>query len=94
MITITQLEYVVAVDTYRHFANAAEKCMVTQPTLSMQIKKLEEYLGVIIFDRSKQPVIPTDVGRLIIDQARDILRETATIRKYCKRLPSRIFLAD
>lgn len=84
MITITQLEYVVAVDTYRHFANAAEKCMVTQPTLSMQIKKLEEYLGVIIFDRSKQPVIPTDVGRLIIDQGRDILRETAQLENIAK----------
>ncbi len=84
MITITQLEYVVAVDTYRHFANAAEKCMVTQPTLSMQIKKLEEYLGVIIFDRSKQPVIPTDVGRLIIDQARDVLRETAQLENIAK----------
>lgn len=84
MVTITQLEYVVAVDTYRHFANAAEKCMVTQPTLSMQIKKLEEYLGVIIFDRSKQPVIPTDVGSLIIDQARDILRETAQLENIAK----------
>ena len=76
MVTLTQLEYVVAVDTYRHFANAAEKCMVTQPTLSMQIKKLEEYLGIIIFDRSKQPVMPTDVGKLVIEQARVLLRET------------------
>lgn len=84
MITITQLEYVVAVDTYRHFANAADKCMVTQPTLSMQIKKLEEYLGVIIFDRSRQPVMPTDVGRLIIEQARNILRETANLENIAK----------
>lgn len=75
MTTLTQLEYIVAVDTYRHFANAAEKCMVTQPTLSMQIKKLEEYLGVVIFDRSKQPVVPTEVGKLIIEQARVLLRE-------------------
>ena len=57
--TITQLEYVVAIDTYRHFGNAADSCFVTQPTLSMQIHKLEEELGVKIFDRSKQPVIPT-----------------------------------
>lgn len=84
MVTITQLEYVVAVDTYRHFANAADKCMVTQPTLSMQIKKLEEYLGVIIFDRSKQPVMPTDVGKLIIEQARNILRETANLENIAK----------
>lgn len=84
MVTITQLEYVVAVDTYRHFANAADKCMVTQPTLSMQIKKLEEYLGVIIFDRSKQPVMPTDVGKQIIEQARNILRETAHLENLAK----------
>lgn len=84
MITITQLEYVVAVDTYRHFANAADKCMVTQPTLSMQIKKLEEFLGVVIFDRSKQPVMPTDVGKQIIEQARNVLRETAHLENIAK----------
>ncbi len=63
MITLIQLEYLVAVDTYRHFATAAEKCFVTQPTLSMQIKKLEDELGVMLFDRSKQPVVPTMAGR-------------------------------
>ena len=56
--TLTQLEYIVALDTYRHFVQASEKCFVTQPTLSMQIQKLEEELGVKIFDRTKQPVIP------------------------------------
>jgi LysR family hydrogen peroxide-inducible transcriptional activator len=81
MVTLTQLEYIVAVDTYRHFANAAEKCMVTQPTLSMQIKKLEEYLGVTIFDRSRQPVLPTDVGKLIVEQARVILRESKKLEE-------------
>ena len=75
MPTITQLEYIVAVDTYRHFGIAAQKCFVTQPTLSMQIKKAEEELGVIIFDRSKQPAIPTDVGEVLIDQARIVLRD-------------------
>jgi LysR family transcriptional regulator, hydrogen peroxide-inducible genes activator len=84
MITLTQLEYVVAVDTYRHFANAAEKCLVTQPTLSMQIKKLEEYLGVTIFDRSRQPVVPTDVGRQIIDQARIIIRESKKLEELAQ----------
>ncbi len=79
MITITQLEYIVAVDTYRHFATAAEKCFITQPTLSMQIKKLEEYLDITIFDRSKQPIIPTDVGISIIEQARIILGDTKKI---------------
>jgi LysR family hydrogen peroxide-inducible transcriptional activator len=77
--TITQLEYIIAVDNYRHFATAAEHCFVTQPTLSMQIQKLEENLGCKIFDRSKQPVIPTLVGEEIITQARKIVEE-------CKRL--------
>ena len=68
MITLTQLEYIVAIDEYRHFATAAEKCFVTQPTLSMQIKKLEDELGVIIFDRSRQPVVPIDLGAKLIEQ--------------------------
>lgn len=84
MITLTQLEYVVAVDTYRHFARAAEHCFVTQPTLSMQIKKLEEDLGIIIFDRSKQPLIPTDVGYRIIDQARVVLNESEEVKNIIK----------
>jgi LysR family hydrogen peroxide-inducible transcriptional activator len=79
MVTLIQLEYVIAVDTYRHFARAAQKCFVTQPTLSMQIKKLEEQLGITIFDRSKQPVIPTDVGKKIIEQSRIVLRESEKI---------------
>ena len=62
-ITLVQLEYIIAVDNYRHFAKAAENCFVTQPTLSMQIQKLEDQLGVIIFDRSKQPVVPTEIGK-------------------------------
>jgi LysR family hydrogen peroxide-inducible transcriptional activator len=73
--TFVQLEYVVAVDTHRHFSEAAAHCFVTQPTLSMQVQKLEEELGVKIFDRSKQPVMPTEVGVEIIEQARRILAE-------------------
>jgi LysR family hydrogen peroxide-inducible transcriptional activator len=79
MISIPQLEYIVAIDTYRHFVTAADKCFVTQPTLSMQIKKLEESLGVIIFDRTKQPIIPTDIGKKIIAQARITLSESKKI---------------
>ena len=71
--TFTQLEYIVALDTHRHFADAAEQCFVTQPTLSMQINKLEQELGVKIFDRSKQPVLPTVAGVEIIERARKIL---------------------
>jgi LysR family hydrogen peroxide-inducible transcriptional activator len=73
--TLIQLEYIVALDTHRHFVLASEKCFVTQPTLSMQIQKLEDELGVKIFDRTKQPVIPTEIGKSIIAQARIILKE-------------------
>lgn len=73
--TLTQLSYIVAVDTYRHFATAAEHSYVTQPTLSMQIQKLEEELGIVIFDRSKQPVVPTEIGKKVLNQARVVLRE-------------------
>jgi len=71
--TLTQLSYIVAVDKYRHFATAAQKIYITQPTLSMQIQKLEDELGVLIFDRSKSPVIPTEVGTKIIEQAKVML---------------------
>lgn len=84
MITLTQLEYIVAVDTYRHFGKAAEHCFITQPTLSMQIKKLEEELEIIIFDRSKQPLIPTDVGQRIVDQARVVLKQAEEINNIVK----------
>jgi len=77
--TITQLEYVIAVDTHGNFLTAAEKCSVSQPALSMQIQKLERELGIRIFDRSRQPVVATEIGVRIIQQAREIL-------KQCSRL--------
>ncbi len=79
--TLTQLEYIVALDTHRHFVLASDKCFITQPTLSMQIQKLEEELGVKIFDRTKQPVIPTEIGLSIIAQARIALREANVIKQ-------------
>lgn len=79
--TLVQLEYIVAVDTYRSFVGAAEKCFVTQPTLSMQVQKLEEMLDVKIFDRSRQPVTPTEIGSQIIEQARIILQESLKIKE-------------
>ncbi len=79
--TIVQLEYIVAVDTYRSFVVAAEKCFVTQPTLSMQVQKLEDTLGVKLFDRSKQPVTPTEIGVDIIQQARVLLGESEKIKE-------------
>lgn len=68
--TLVQLEYIIAVNKFRHFVKAAEYCHVTQPTLSMQIKKFEEELNVIIFDRNKQPIEPTVIGVKIIEQAK------------------------
>ncbi|MBH47200.1 MAG: DNA-binding transcriptional regulator OxyR [Halobacteriovorax sp.] len=75
MPTITQLEYLLAVDRHRHFGKAAEECHVTQPSLSMQLQKLEEELGIIAFDRSKKPIMATEQGKLIIDQAKIVLNE-------------------
>lgn len=79
--TLVQLEYIVAVDTYRSFVGAAEKCFVTQPTLSMQVQKLEETLNIKIFDRSKQPIIPTEIGSQIVEQARLVLQESQKIKE-------------
>ncbi|MCS6917212.1 MAG: LysR substrate-binding domain-containing protein [Chitinophagales bacterium] len=75
-----QLEYIVAVDRYRHFVTAARHCHVTQATLSMMIRKLEDELGVKIFDRSKHPVVPTETGLRVLEQARNILREAVRLR--------------
>ena len=83
-ISLTQLEYVLAIDTYRHFAKAADACLVTQPTLSMQLKKLEEEFNLDIFDRSKQPIIPTDAGKKMIEQARIIVREAKKLEQIAK----------
>jgi len=79
--TITQLEYVVAVATYKSFVSAAEKCFVTQPTLSMQIQKLEEELGVKLFDRNKHPIAITAMGEAIVEQARVVLSECDKIQE-------------
>lgn len=79
MITLVQLQYIVALDTHRHFVTAAKYCFVTQPTLSMQVKKLEDFLGILIFDRSKQPFVPTTIGKKIITQARVVLAESKRI---------------
>jgi len=73
--TLSQLGYLVAVDRYRSFREAAASCFVTQPALSQQIHKLEEELGLRIFDRSRQPVVPTEPGERVLAQARVILRE-------------------
>ncbi|MBX2899054.1 MAG: LysR family transcriptional regulator [Cyclobacteriaceae bacterium] len=78
---LQQLEYIVAVDTWRHFSTAAEKCHVTQPTLSMMIQKLEQELDVKIFDRTRQPVVTTNIGKKIVEQARVILLQAEGLKK-------------
>ncbi len=82
--TLSQLEYLIAIDTYKSFGKAAEKCMVTQPTLSMQLKKLEKGLGAILFDRSKHPIVPTTIGKSVIEQARIIIRESGKVEQIIK----------
>ena len=79
--TLVQLEYIVALDTYRSFGVAAEKCFVTQPTMSMQVQKLEDELGVKLFDRSKQPITPTEIGIEILEQSRNILKESYKLKE-------------
>jgi len=78
--TITQLQYVLAVAEHKNFTQAAEKCFVTQPTLSMQIQKLEEELDIQIFDRGKKPIQLTDVGEKIVTQAKNIVNESGRIK--------------
>ncbi len=84
--TIQQLEYLIAVDKHRHFGNAAESCFVTQPTLSAQLSKLERDLGVLLFDRSKMPVIPTEIGVQIIAQAKRVVSEGKGIYELVAKL--------
>ncbi|MCF1753122.1 hydrogen peroxide-inducible genes activator [Mariniradius sediminis] len=84
--TIQQLEYIIAVDKYRHFGHAAESCFVTQPTLSAQVNKLERELDVILFDRSKMPVIPTEIGTQIIEQAKRVVSESKGIMELVAQL--------
>jgi len=75
-LTLTHLRYLVAIDNTRSFRAAADECRVSQPTLSTQLQKVEEIVGARLFDRSRQPVVPNDVGARVTAQARVILRET------------------
>ena len=84
--TIVQLEYLLAVANFGSFSVAAEHCFVTQPSLSMQIKSLEDELGVMLLDRSKKPVIPTEAGEAVLAQARETLREYNSIKEIVARI--------
>jgi len=88
--TIIQLEYLLAVANYGSFSLAAEKCFVTQPSLSMQVKNFEEELGVIVLDRSKKPVLPTDAGLAVIRQAKEAVQAFAMVREVVSDLQNEI----
>lgn len=79
--TLTQLEYLVAIDDHRHFGKAANACNVSQPSLSLQLQKLEDELGATLFDRSKKPILPTEIGKKIISQSRKVLKEHQRIQQ-------------
>ncbi|HEU4620740.1 MAG TPA: hydrogen peroxide-inducible genes activator [Burkholderiaceae bacterium] len=83
--TLTELKYIVAVARERHFGRAAESCFVSQPTLSVAIKKLEEELGVTLFERGGTEVTLTPIGERVIEQAREVLQQTATIKEIAKQ---------
>ena len=83
---LQQLEYIVAIDRERHFTKAARKCFVTQATLSMMVRKLEEELGLQIFDRSKKPVISTAEGQVILDYARKVLQDIVMLKESAQEL--------
>lgn len=84
--TLTQLNYILAVDRCRNFAQAAKECFVTQPTLSMQIQKLEDYLQIIVFDRSKSPVEPTPMGKKVLEHARKVMQNAQELEELSKAL--------
>lgn len=84
--TLTQLNYILAVDRCRNFAQAAKECFVTQPTLSMQIQKLEDYLQIIIFDRSKTPVEPTPMGKKVLEYAQKVMHGASALEELSKSL--------
>ena len=81
---IQQLEYIIAVDNYRHFEKAADACFVTQPTLSAMVRKLEDELDLKIFDRTTQPIRPTAAGSVIIEQARVALKNLRQIKEVAE----------
>lgn len=86
MPTLIQLEYALAVDKLRHFGKASDACHVTQPTLSQQIQKLEDELGIILFDRTKKPTLPTPEGVRFLEQARVVLQENLKLIEISKQV--------
>ncbi len=83
---LQQFEYIIALDTHRQFARAAEKCFVTQPTLSMMVQKLEAELGIRIFDRSKQPIVPTKEGAEVVTRVKQIMADVNRLKEFARQL--------
>src|SRR5277367_58862 len=83
--TLTELRYIVAVARDRHFGRAAESCFVSQPTLSVAIKKLEDELGVILFERGASEVSVTPIGQSIVAQAARVLEQTGAIKEIASQ---------
>lgn len=82
--TLTELKYIVTLEQERHFGRAAERCFVSQPTLSVAVKKLEEELGVVLFERSKSAVQLTPIGAKVVEQARKVLEQAAVIKELAQ----------
>ena len=80
--TLQQLEYIVALDNYRHFVTAAEKSHVSQPNLTMQVKKFEDEIGIKLFDRKKKPLEPTPAGIEVIEKIRLILGNVDQLKNF------------
>ncbi len=88
--TLAQLQYLVALDTHRHFGNAATVCNVTQPTLSGQLRRLEEELDLQLIDRSRQPVVPTAAGERVVRQAREVLAARDRLTAIASEVQDRV----
>ncbi len=86
MITLKDLQYLVAIDTHRHFSNAAEACFVSQPTLSGQFKKFEEYIGITLVERNRHHIMMTPAGEQLAARARDILSQAEDFERHAAAL--------
>lgn len=84
--TLLQLTYLVALDRHRHFEKAAEACHVTQPSMSMQLRKLEEELGLMLFDRTVRPITPTETGEQVIAQARAVIADVERLERLTQEV--------
>ncbi|MEM8940410.1 MAG: hydrogen peroxide-inducible genes activator [Bacteroidota bacterium] len=78
--TLQQLQYIVALDVHRHFVKASQSCHVAQPTLTLQVKKLEEEISTVLFDRTSQPLKPTPIGEVFIERAKRIINDVQELK--------------